>query len=133
MRTLFRIACLLTVWTVVACKIDVSGLTDEGRLLSITLDGPSQVQVGDTIRLSAYGKVSGLVGLLFIDRLLDGKFTASDPNLVSIQPFYPPSTDTTSTSSVLVTGRTVGSVEVTVTARGKKGMHPVQVIPAVVP
>ena len=112
------------------CNFDLGPLTDDGRLLSISLGGPSQVQVGDTITLTAMGSVSGLIGIFFYDRILDGKFSISDPATASIIPFYPPPGDSTSFTGVKVVGRKPGSVVVAVTARRVTGIHSVEVIAA---
>ena len=106
--------------------IDIAG----GGLEKISLSGPSVVQVGDTIRLTASGSVTGLIGLLFLDRILDARFTVSDPNIATIQAFIPPKGDTTSFASVLVRGEKVGRVDVKVSARSKSDMHPVDVVEA---
>ena len=113
--------------TAILSGCNLTGLDFGGGLDKISLDGPSVVQVGDTIRLTASGSVSGLLGLLFLDRVLDARFKVSDPTVATIQPFIPPKTDTTSFSSVLVRGRKVGRVNVTVSARSKSGTHIVDV------
>jgi hypothetical protein len=108
----------------------LSEFTDafSSNLTGISLGGPSLVQVGDTVRLTAMGSVSGLIGIFGYDRILDGRFTVSDPTIATIVPFTPPPTDTTSFESVLVEGRQVGTVQVTVTARGFSGTHSVNVV-----
>jgi hypothetical protein len=111
-----------------ACDFNLGPASDEGRLTKIGLYGESQVQVGDTIRLSAEGSVSGIVGLLFYDRILDGRFSASDTTIATILPFIPPPSDSTSVASVLVEGRKVGTVQIKVSARGITGTHRVDVI-----
>jgi len=118
---------LLTILSA-GCKLDLAPVTDEGRLTAISLYGPSQVQVGDTVRLSASGSVSGIVGLLAYDRILDSRFTTSDPTIAAILPFTPPPGDTTSFMSVRVEGRKVGTVQITVSARGISETHLVNVI-----
>jgi len=110
------------------CNFDLAPVSDEGRLTKISLYGPSQVQVGDTIRLSAEGSVSGLVGILFYDRILDGRFSASDTTIATILPFIPLPTDSTSVASVLVEGRKVGTVQIKVSARGITETHRVDVM-----
>ena len=111
-----------------ACNFDLAPVSDEGRLTKISLYGPSQVQVGDTIRLSAEGSVSGLVGILFYDRILDGRFSASDTTIATILPFIPPPGDSTSVASVRVQGRKVGTVQIKVSARGLTETHRVDVV-----
>ena len=113
------------------CKLDLAGVAGGPTGLGkISLMGPSTVQVGDTIRLTAYGDVTGIIGYLLIDRITDGRFTVSDPAIAAIVPFNPPSGDTTSFASVRVEGLKSGSVQVTVSARGKSATHPVQVTTA---
>jgi hypothetical protein len=114
-----------------SCGID--GLNDAfgSGLDTITLGGPDTVAVGDTIRLGARGTVTGLVGLFFYDPIRDGRFSVSDPTVAAITPFNPPASDTISSSSVRVRGLKVGTVHITVSARGKSGSHSVRVIPAV--
>jgi hypothetical protein len=97
------------------------------ELDTISLNGADTVAVGDTIRLSAHGTVTGLIGLLFYDPIRDGRFSVSDPTVAAITPFNPPASDTVSSSSVRVKGLRVGTVEITVSARGKRGTHSVEV------
>jgi hypothetical protein len=116
---------------VTGCNVDPLGVSSfETGLNKISLGGPSTVQVGDTIRLTASGSVTGLIGFLLIDRIPDGKFTVSDATIAAILPFNPPPGDTTSFASVRVEGLKIGRVEVTVRARGKSGTHSVEVTPA---
>src|SRR6266403_5648618 len=111
-----------------ACNLDLTGIAGGPTGLErISLTGPSTVQVGDTIRLSASGSPSGLIGFLFLDPIRDGKFTVSDATTAAIVPLIPPPGDTTSVASVRVQGLKVGSVQVTVSARGKSATHPVVV------
>ena len=119
---------VLSLATALVGGCNMTGLDFGGELQSISLSGPSVVQVGDTIRLTAAGSVSGLIGMLFLDRLLDARFTTSDATVATIQAFIPPATDTTSFSSVLVTGRKVGRAGITVRARSQSDTHFVDVI-----
>jgi len=113
------------------CNADLLGVSSfETGLDKISLYGPSTVQVGDTVRLSASGSVTGIIGYLLIDRIPDGKFAVSDPTIAAILPFNPPPGDTTSFASVRVEGLKIGRVEVTVRARGKSATHSVEVTPA---
>ncbi len=114
-----------------ACNLDLTGIAGGPMGVErISLTGPSTVQVGDTIRLSASGSPSGLIGFLFLDPIRDGKFTVSDATTAAIVPLIPPPGDTTSVASVRVQGLKVGSVQVTVSARGKSATHPVVVTTA---
>ena len=123
-----RVGALMLATTFLAgCNLGVLDLAG-GNLQKVSLSGPSVVQVGDTIRLTASGSVDGLLGLMFLDRLLDARFTVSDPTVASISPFIPPKGDTTSFASVLVQGRKVGRVNVTVTDGSKSDTHPVDVV-----
>lgn len=116
---------------VTGCNVDPLGVSAfETGLNKISLTGPSTVQVGDTIRLTASGSVTGLIGFLLVDRIADGKFAVSDPAIAAILPFNPPSSDTTSFASVRVEGLKIGKVEVTVRARGKSETHSVEVTQA---
>jgi hypothetical protein len=116
------------------CNLDVTGVGGGPTgLENISLTGPSTVQVGDTIRLSASGSPSGLIGFLFLDPIRDGKFTVSDATIAAIVPLIPPPGDTTSVASVRVQGLKIGSVQVTVSARGKSATHPVEVTSAATP
>jgi hypothetical protein len=112
------------------CNLDFTGLAGGPTGLDkISLSGPSTVQVGDTIRLTASGSVTGFVGFLFLDPIRDGKFTVSDSTVAAIVPLIPPPGDTTSFASVRVEGLKSGSVQVTVRARGKSQTHSVEVTP----
>jgi hypothetical protein len=110
------------------CNFDLSEIFGS-ELQKISLSGPDIVSVGDTVRLTASGTVTGVVGLLFVDPIRDDRFGVSDPTVVMITPFNPPSGDTTSFASVNVKGLKVGTAQVTVTARGKSATHSVQVVP----
>ncbi len=112
-----------------ACMPDFSRVAGGPTGLDkISLTGPSTVQVGDTVRLTASGSVTGIIGLLVIDPIRDGSFTVSDATIAAIVPFNPPAGDTTSFASVRVQGLKSGRVEVTVRARGKSDTHPVDVM-----
>ena len=110
------------------CNLDLAGAAGgPTELDKISLTGPSTVQVGDTIRLTASGSVTGLIGILVLDPIRDGSFSVSDSTIASIVPFNPPPGDTTSFASVRVKGLKVGNVQVTVRARGKSDTHSVAV------
>jgi len=116
---------------ITGCNLDLTGVAGGPTGLdSISLTGPSTMQVGDTIRLSASGSPSGLIGFLLLDPIRDGKFTVSDATIAAIVPLIPPPGDTTSVASVRVQGLKIGSVQVTVSARGKSATHPVVVTTA---
>lgn len=111
-----------------ACNLDLAGAAGGPTGLGkISLTGPSTVQVGDTIRLTASGTVTGPVGFLLIDPIRDGIFTVSNATIATIVPFNPPPGDTTSFASVRVEGVKAGSVQVTVRARGKSDTHSIEV------
>src|SRR6266550_4022672 len=111
-----------------ACNLDLAG--GPTGLDKISLTGPSTVQVGDTIRLTASGSVTGMIGYLLIDRIRDGSFTVSDATTAAVLPFNPPQGDTASFASVRVEGLKMGTVDVTVRARGKSDTHSIEVTPA---
>jgi len=111
-----------------ACNLDLAG--GPTGLDKISLTGPSTVQVGDTIRLTASGSVTGMIGYLLIDRIRDGSFTVSDATTAAVLPFNPPQGDTASFASVRVEGLKTGTVDVTVRARGKSDTHSIEVTPA---
>lgn len=114
-----------------ACRDGIANpFASEGRLSAITVSGDTIVQVGDTARFSAVGSVSGVVGLLTYDRLLDAAWSVSDSTIVRITPLVPPRTDSTSTAAVLVTGLRSGNVQLTATARGVHGSTAVHVVAA---
>ncbi len=131
-RVLVRasIASLTCALLLSACRPITNPFADEGRLTRIEINGDSVVQVGNTLRLSTYGRVSGVVGILTYDRVLDAAWSASDPTIVSITPIKPPAGDSTSTASLLVRGVRAGSVQITVSARGVHATAPVRVTPA---
>jgi hypothetical protein len=113
------------------CNLDLAGVAGGPTGLDkISLTGPSTMQVGDTIRLTASGSVTGPVGFLLIDPVRDGSFGVSDATIVAIVPFNPPPGDTISFASVRVEGLKSGRVQVTVRARGKSDTHSIDVTPA---
>jgi hypothetical protein len=110
-----------------ACKISTD-IGIGGALNEITLSGPSFVAVGDTVRLSTWGRVSGIIGILAYDRVLDASWTVSDPSIATLVPTLPPKNDTTTTASAIVRGLGPGSVEITVSARGISGKTTMRVV-----
>lgn len=107
---------------------DLVGALGVGTLTSIAISGDTLVAVGDTVRLSARGRDDGLLGIFGYDRLLDAVWSVSDPSVASIVTIHPPPGDSTSTSAVIVTGRRVGTVLITATARGVQGAMDVDVV-----
>lgn len=107
---------------------DIAGVLGVGPLVSITVSGDTVVAVGDTVRLSTWGKRDGVLGMFVYDRVLDAAWSVSDPNVASIVTVLPPPGDSTSTSAVIVTGRRQGNVQVTATARGVQGAREVVVV-----
>lgn len=101
---------------------------NEGQLTTIAISGDSVVQVGDTIHLSARGKVAGVLGPFSYDRVLDAVWTISDPTIASLTPVALLPGDTTSGSAVVLRGLRTGAVQVTATARGVSGGRSVTVL-----
>jgi len=127
-RSSWLLRMLGTVCAMTACNWNVTNpFADEGQLASIAISGDSVVQVGDTIRLSAQGKVGGLTGLFSYDRVPDAVWAVSDPKIASIAPIKLPASDTTSGSAIILTGLKQGNVQVTATARGIQGARDIQV------
>lgn len=111
-----------------ACGGNITNpFADEGRLESIAISGASVVQVGDTIRLSATGKVGGITGIFYRDRVPDARWTVSDPTIASVTSIEIAPGDTTSHGAVLVRGLRAGDVQVTATARRVAGSAAVHV------
>lgn len=112
----------------VSCNAGVSNpFASEGQLTSITISGDSIIQFGASTRLSAYGKVSGITGLLSYDRLLDAVWSVSDSTVARITPISPAPGDSTATAAALVQGLRAGSARITATARGVSGTIEVRV------
>ena len=119
----------VAVFSLSACKGSITNpFGNEGRLLSIAISGDSLVQVGDTIHLSARGKVDGVLGEFGYDRVLDAAWSISDPAIASISPVTLAPGDTTSGSTVKLRGLRTGSAQVTVTARGVRGVRAITVL-----
>lgn len=119
---------IVAVLVLSACGNITNPFADEGRLESIRISGDTMVAVGDTIRLSTWGNVGGVLGFLLYDRVLDAVWSASDPKIASIVPVKPIAGDTISGSAVILTGLRPGSVQVTAAARGVTGKTTVRVI-----
>jgi hypothetical protein len=126
-----RIISLAVTMFLTACVnftgLDIAG----GHLTSISVDA-AIVEVGDTVRLSATGRVDGIIGILFYDRLLDARWAISDPKIAQLLPLpLPPPQDSSTPTQTLVRGLLPGAVTVTASARGLSGNAPVRVIPVV--
>jgi hypothetical protein len=110
--------------------IDLTGLGDVGgRLVGIDV-APSNamVVVGDTVRVVT-GYVDGLYALFAYDRLLDAVWTVSDPSVAWVESSpIAVEGDTITKASARIHGVNIGTVRVTVTARGVSGDATVHVI-----
>lgn len=102
-----------------------------GGDLIIEVSAGSAVELGDTLRISAVGRPSGVMGLLAYDRLLDGKWSVSDPTVATITTLLPDAGDSTTTIEALLRGLRPGTVRVTMTARGRRGEASVRVLPII--
>lgn len=127
-----RCVALIAALTVSACRGTITNpYGDEGRLTSIEVGGPtSTVAVGDTIRLTAIGRVSGVIGAIAVDRLMDAVWTVSDASLAQLSPIPAVPNNDTSYAQALVRGVAAGTVRVTVSARGRSGAVLLRVTPA---
>ena len=91
---------------------------------------PAVVHVGDTVRLTAWGQVDGLLGIFNFDPVRDARWSVSDTAIAVLEtPPPPPATDTLWTARILVRGQRQGEVTVSATARGVTGSAIVRVIP----
>jgi len=125
------LACSLTLLTG-ACDFDLSDVTSAlGGELIIEVRAAPAVEVGDTLRMSAIGRPSGVMGLLLYDRLLDGEWAVSDPRVATVTRILPPTGDSTTPIHALLKGHKPGTVRVTVSARGARGEATVRVVPPV--
>lgn len=117
-----------------ACAGNITNpFADEGRLISIAISGDSVVKVGDTIRLSTWGKVGGIIGIFSYDRVLDATWSVSDPTIASLASVKPLPGDTTSGSTVVLRGLRAGRVQVSATARRVTGQTSVSVLQVAIP
>jgi hypothetical protein len=120
------------VTTLTSCNaLDMSGLSEiySSNLKSIGVTSGGIVEVGDTIRLDASGSVTGLIGLLAYDPVLDAKWSVSDPLIGKLEALPPPPPeDSFPHASVLVRGLQPGRVTVFAQARGITGSAEVRVI-----
>ncbi|MCR4340158.1 MAG: Ig-like domain-containing protein [Gemmatimonadaceae bacterium] len=111
---------------------DLSSITSAlGGELIITVSAGPGVEVGDTLQMSATGRPSGALGLLVYDRLLDARWTVSDPTVATVTPLAPPPNDSTTPAQALLRGLKAGTIRVTVAARGARGETSVRVVPPV--
>src|SRR5688572_23091639 len=73
---------------------DLTGLGDVfgGRLISVEVSAGqgTVVEVGDTIRLTASGRVDGIAGIFGYSRILDAIWTTSDATIARIELLPPP-------------------------------------------
>lgn len=131
-QVLRRVVPLAVALALTAC-VDLTGLDIAGgHLISISVDNGGIVEVGDTVRLGARGRVDGLLGIFSYDRILDATWAVSDPNIAQLQQLpVPPPQDSFTTARTLVRGRRPGTVIVKAIARGVSGEAPVRVIPVV--
>lgn len=97
-------------------------------LVSITIYGDSVIAVGDSMRVTAGGTPSGVLGMFTYDRLLDAVWAPSDPRVASVEARLPPRGDSLSTTAALVRGLRPGTVQITAAARGKAGHLTVHVV-----
>ncbi|HEY8310278.1 MAG TPA: hypothetical protein VIG47_06965 [Gemmatimonadaceae bacterium] len=109
---------LLVLLLLPACWKLTVPFSDDGKLISIAISGNTSVQTSDTIRLSASGKVTGVIGIFTYDRVLDAVWSVSDPRIAGIVPVKLAAGDSTSGSAIILTGLRLGNVQVTATARG---------------
>ena len=112
------------------CSPITNPFADEGRLTRIEVSGDTLVAVGDTIRLSARGTVGGIIGMLSYDRVLDAAWTVSDAATASYTPVVLTPSDSTSGSTIRLTGLRAGDVQVSASARGVRGAVTVHVTAA---
>jgi hypothetical protein len=116
-----RSACLAVtlIISATACRGSITNpYGDEGRLTSIDVSAPvTTFQVGDTVRLTAIGHVSGVLGVIAIDRLTGATWTASDASLVQLTVIPAAPGNDTSYAQAIVRGTAPGTTLVTVSAR----------------
>ena len=111
--------------------LDMSGLSEvfSSDLKSIGVTSDGIVEVGDTIRLGAWGGVSGLIGILAYDPVLDANWTISNSLIARLETLPPPPPeDSFPHARVLVRGLQPGRVTVSAQARGISGSAEVRVI-----
>ena len=94
---------------------------NEGRLMGIDLVGPANLAVGDSARIDTYSRVGGVMGLLSYDRLLDARWSSSDPSVLAVVPRLSAPGDSLSPMGAMIRGLRPGSATVTATARGVSG------------
>lgn len=118
--------------TLISCNaLDLSGLSEiySAQLKSIGVTSGGIVEVGDTIRLDASGSLTGLIGILAYDPVLDAKWSVSDPRIARLEALpLPPPEDSFPHARVLVRGLQPGKVTVSAQARGISGNAEVRVI-----
>jgi hypothetical protein len=131
-RILRRIIPVSVVLGLPAC-VDLTGLDIAGgHLVSISVSDGTVVEVGDTVRVTAYGGVDGLLGLFGLDYVRDARWTVSDPSIARVEAAPPPPPEDSSWyGRTLIRGLRPGSVRVMATARGVTGEATARVIPVI--
>jgi hypothetical protein len=123
---------IATLSVITSCNaLDMSGLSEvySSELKSIGVASEGIVEVGDTIRLGAWGGVSGLIGILAYDPVLDASWTVSNSLIARLETLPPPPPeDSFPHARVLVRGLQPGRVTVFANARGISGSGEVRVI-----
>jgi len=111
--------------------LDMSGLSEvySSDLSSIGVTSEGMVEVGDTLRLGAWGGVSGLIGIFSYDPVLDTQWSVSNALIARLETLPPPPPeDSFPHARVLVRGLQPGKVTVSAQARGISGSAEVRVI-----
>lgn len=100
------------------CGCDLSGLTDisGGHLTSIDIYGDTLVAVGDTVRLSATGRLDGLIGILSYDPMNDARWSSWPPSIAIVE-------SSAKGSTILLRGISPGRAIIEAKARGVTGTY----------
>jgi hypothetical protein len=121
---------------VAGCNMDLTGIqqTIGGYLTGIGVHPDSAtMHVGDTLRMSATGGVSGLIGMLGYDPLPDATWQSSNSAVARLEPVAPPPPDSYPAARVRLLAWRPGETQVTVSARGFSATARVIVISAIEP